>query len=234
MNKVFQIALREIIVTVLSKAFLFGLLVMPAMIGVFALIAPRVFNFQNFKVEGEVRIIDHSGALIPELRTTLEERKDAARQAEEFRQAVEKAPAAVRDLAANAPAAAIQSALGPVPEIALVEKSVSADIQVEKAWLLDEKAEQKPLALVVVSANAVVRDDLLDRTGRRDAREGRDERRGLLAQLRSQLLELVVPESHRGPDQLGPIARFDQHRCTHPPGARRGSRHYAVAVCRRR
>ena len=155
MNKVFQVALREFVVTVSNKAFILGLLVMPAMIAVIALIAPRVFNFQNFKVEGEVRIIDSEGVLIPELRTTLEKRKDVARRAEETRQALERAPAAVRNIAANAPAAALQNALGPVPDIRLVERKADADLQQEKAWLIEEKPEIKHLALIVIHKDAV-------------------------------------------------------------------------------
>jgi len=156
MNKVFQVALREFVVTVSNKAFILGLLVMPAMIAIFVLIAPRVFNFQNFKVEGEVRIIDPEGVLTPELRTTLEKRKDAARRAEETKQALEKAPAAVRDIAAKAPAGALQNALGPVPDIRLVERKPDADIQQEKAWLIEEKQEIKHLALVVIHKDAII------------------------------------------------------------------------------
>jgi ABC-2 type transport system permease protein len=155
MNKIYQVALREFVVTVSNKAFVIGLLVMPAMIAVFALIGPRVFNFRNFKVEGEVRIIDPTGALISDLRTALEKRKDVARRAEEARQALERAPAAVRNIAANAPPAAMQNALGPVPEIRLVERKSDADIQQEKAWLIEEKPELKPLALIVVHADAI-------------------------------------------------------------------------------
>jgi ABC-2 type transport system permease protein len=155
MNKIYRVALREFVVTVSNKAFIIGLLIMPAMIAVFAIITPRVFNFRNFKVEGEVRIIDATGALIPELQATIEKRKDVARRAEEARQALERAPAAVRDLAANAPAGALQNALGPVPDIRLVERMADADIQQEKAWLIAEKQEMKHLALIVVHKDAI-------------------------------------------------------------------------------
>jgi len=155
MNKVFQVARREFEVTVLNKAFLIGLLIMPAMTAGVVLLIPRVFNERNFKVEGEVRIIDPTGSLTSDLRKTLEKRKDVARRAEEARQALERAPAAVRTIAANAPPAALQNALGPVPEIQLVERKPDADIQQEKAWLIAEKPEVKPLALVVVHADAL-------------------------------------------------------------------------------
>ena len=155
MKKVLQIAQREFIVTVSNKAFLIGLLILPGMIALFALIGPRVFNMQNFKVEGEIRIVDPTGIVSPELKSTLEKRKDSARRADEARRAMEKAPAAVRNIAGSVPDQALQTALGPVPNIALVERPAAADIQQEKAWLLEDKQEQKHLALVVIRTDSV-------------------------------------------------------------------------------
>ena len=155
MKKVIQVAKREFIVTVSNKAFLIGLLIMPAMIAVFAVIAPRVFNMQNIKVEGEIRIVDPTGIVTSDLRSTLETRKDSARRAEEARRALEKAPAAVRDIAGKVPDAALQNAMGPVPNIVLVERSATSDIQQEKTWLLAEKPEPKRLALVVIHKDSV-------------------------------------------------------------------------------
>jgi len=135
MKRVILVATREFIVTVSNKAFVLGLLFMPAMIALIALIAPRVFNMQNFKVEGEIRIIDPTGIVASELRSTLAARKDVALRAEEARRAIEKAPAAVRNIAGSVPDKALQTALGPVPNITLVEHPAAADIQQEKAWL---------------------------------------------------------------------------------------------------
>src|SRR5262245_49617121 len=113
MKKVYQIALREIVVTVSNRAFLIGLLVMPAMLSLFALFGPRLFNFQNFKVEGQLRVIDLSGSSIDDLRVALDARKIAARRAAQAQAALDAAPAAVRSVAQNAPAQAVQNALGP-------------------------------------------------------------------------------------------------------------------------
>jgi len=155
MKKIFQVAMREFIVTVSSKAFLIGLLIMPAMITFFVLLGPRLFNFQNIKVEGEIRVVDPAGQVIPELRTTLDTRKMAARRAEEARRELDKAPAAVRNMAANAPAQAVENALGPVPDLRMIERPGDSDIQKEKEWLLEEKQEPRHLAVVVVHADAV-------------------------------------------------------------------------------
>jgi ABC-2 type transport system permease protein len=156
MNKVFQIAWREIVVTVSNRAFIIGLLIMPAMIAVFVAVAPRLFNPQNFKVEGELRLIDLSGALGDDVRQALDARKLAARRNEQMQAAMANVPPAVRNLAANAPAQAVQNALGPVPEIHLVELPMNADIQQQKAWLLEDQKDRKHLAVVVIHADAVV------------------------------------------------------------------------------
>jgi ABC-2 type transport system permease protein len=155
MKKVYRIAKREVVVTVMNKAFLIGLLIMPAMIAVIALIAPRVFNFQNFKVDGEIRVIDPTGQAMADLRTTLEKRKDVALRAKEAREAMEKAPPAVRNMASNVPDKALQNALGPVPNLTLVERPATSDLQKEKAWLIEEKQDPKHLALIVFNNDAL-------------------------------------------------------------------------------
>jgi ABC-2 type transport system permease protein len=156
MKKVLLVAVREFVVTVSNRAFLIGLLIMPAMIGFFVLLGPRIFNPRSFKVEGEIRIIDSTGLITPELRGTIDARRIAARHAEEARRALEKAPAQVRNLAGSAPDAAFQNALGPPPDLRLTERPAGGDIQQEKNWLLEEKQEPKHLALIVVHPDAVV------------------------------------------------------------------------------
>ncbi len=58
MKKILLIASREFIATVSTKAFIIGLLIMPLMIGVAAIVFPRLLNPRNFKTRGEVAIID--------------------------------------------------------------------------------------------------------------------------------------------------------------------------------
>ncbi len=155
MKKIYQIALREFIVTVTNRAFLIGLLIMPAMIAVGSLVAPRLFNLRNFKVEGELRIIDTTGGFTPELKATLESRRSAAQRAEQFRKTMERAPETVRNVAAAVPDKVIENSLGPPPDIQLVERPAGADIQAEKNWLLEPGKGTKPLALVVMHKDAV-------------------------------------------------------------------------------
>ena len=83
MRKVIQIAVREFVATVSNKAFIIGLLIGPAMIALFGLVAPRMFAGQNFKVQGEFAIVDPTGLVVPEVRAALETRKDVAQRAQE-------------------------------------------------------------------------------------------------------------------------------------------------------
>ena len=67
MRNILLIAKREFIATVATKAFVIGLLILPAIIALFALIGPHVFNFDNFQLKGEIVVIDPTGKVLPEL-----------------------------------------------------------------------------------------------------------------------------------------------------------------------
>jgi ABC-type Na+ efflux pump permease subunit len=160
MTRVLQVAIREFVVTVSNRAFIIGLLVMPALIALFALIVPRAFNFRDFKVEGDVRIIDPTGRVTPHLRNTLDARQIAARRTELSRRALESVPAGVREVAGNRGDLALQVALGPVPDLRLEERPVDSDLQQEKAWLNEANPEaRKRVALIVIHPNAVIPSD---------------------------------------------------------------------------
>ena len=84
MRKILQIAAREFIATVATKAFVIGLLFMPAMIGVGFLVVP-LFSDTDFVAEGEVVIIDPTGRVAEELDVALTEGTVEARLAEQAR-----------------------------------------------------------------------------------------------------------------------------------------------------
>ena len=156
MTRVLQVAVREFVVTVSNRAFIIGLLVMPVMIALLALIIPRAFNFRDFKVEGDVRIIDPTGRVTPHLRSTLDAREIAERRVELTERAFENIPAGVREIAGNRGDQALQVALGPVPDLRIEERLPSADVQEEKAWLSEVDPERKHVALIVIHSNAVI------------------------------------------------------------------------------
>jgi ABC-2 type transport system permease protein len=109
-------------------------------------------------VRGEVAIIDPTGMVVPELRTTLDARQIAARRAEQMKQALEQAPESVRQLAESAPKGnrGIDALQALAPDLRLVELPSTADVQKEKAWLTAENQEPRHLALVVIHEDAVV------------------------------------------------------------------------------
>jgi len=156
MKRVVLVAVREFVVTVSNRAFIVGLLVMPMLIATFAVLGPRLFNFRDFKVEGDVRIIDPTGLVVPQLRTALDARRIAARRTEVTQRALQNVPPVVRELAGNRGSQAIQTALGPVPELRLEELPRNADIQKEKTWLLENDEEHKHIALIAIHPNAVL------------------------------------------------------------------------------
>src|SRR5215471_20094433 len=86
MSKVLQIAAREFVATVFTKAFVIGLLVLPVMLGVFALIGPRLFGpDRNFAIAGQLAVVDPTDKVIPELRAALTKGTPAADLADVIR-----------------------------------------------------------------------------------------------------------------------------------------------------
>jgi ABC-2 type transport system permease protein len=156
-KRILLVAQREFIATVSTKAFIVGLLIMPLIFAVLAIVFPRLLNPRNFKTRGEVAVIDPSGRAIADIRTSFSSERMAERREEQVRQALNQAPAAVRQLAGAAQtnqmtAAAINTT---APELRLIERPPDADVQQEKAWLL-EPTEPRHLALIVVADDAVV------------------------------------------------------------------------------
>jgi ABC-2 type transport system permease protein len=158
MKKIAHIAAREFVATVATRGFMLGLLILPAVIAIMAMAAPRLFSQRNFRVRGQVAIVDPTGVVTARLRTAVDPLTIVARRAEAARRALRAAPAAVRELADSAGADASRAAetvLGQVPDIVVVERPEHADIQHEKEWLKQDEPARH-LALVVIHADAVV------------------------------------------------------------------------------
>jgi ABC-2 type transport system permease protein len=158
MKKIAHIAVREFVGTVATRGFILGLLILPAVIALMAIAAPRLFSQRNFRVQGQVAIVDPTGLVTARLRTAVDPVTIVARRAEDARRALAAAPAAVQQLADSAGADASRAAetvLGQVPDISVVERPRDADLQHEKEWLKQDEPSRH-LALVVVHADAVV------------------------------------------------------------------------------
>jgi ABC-type Na+ efflux pump permease subunit len=155
MKKIALVAWREFAATVFTRAFILGLLLTPA-IGVVALfVFPRVMN-RSVQVEGDIAVIDPTMAVAPELASALSAPRITARRGEQARQALIAAPESVRQVAGADETRTARFAFGAVPQFTIVTRPADADLQREKAWLADDRARPKRLALVVIHPDATV------------------------------------------------------------------------------
>jgi ABC-2 type transport system permease protein len=155
MKKIGHIAARDFLATVGTRGFIVGLLVVPASIALVISLSPRLFRPRDFQVQGQVAIVDPTGRVTAELRSTLDPRTIAERRLAIARQAMAAVPDEMRQFGSNAGSdEAIQIALGGIPNITVVERSPTADLQQEKLWLTGEETPRR-LALVVVRPDAV-------------------------------------------------------------------------------
>jgi ABC-2 type transport system permease protein len=155
MKNIFLIAKREFLATVATRAFIIGLLIMPAMIGLFALIGPRLFSPKNFQAKGEIVIMDRTGQVAPEIKRSFDRARLIARQQEEANKALSNTPPQVRQLAGNTINKNISNALGPIPDLRILERPADSDIEKEKKWLFVQPKDMPHLALIVIHKNAV-------------------------------------------------------------------------------
>jgi ABC-2 type transport system permease protein len=156
MRNIFNIAKREFLATVATRAFIIGLLIVPAMMALLILVIPRLFNFGNFEVRGEILVIDPTGRVMPELQKTYDPVRIAARRKEEAQKALANAPQQVRQLAGSSADGKIGNALGPIPNLHILKRPPDSDLEREKDWLNTQPKEMPHLALIVIHPNAVV------------------------------------------------------------------------------
>jgi len=153
MRKVLWIALREFLAIVWTKAFLFGLLFLPLMIGLVA-VAINLMSDDDFRAAGRIALIDPTGRVTAEARQALDSNAMERNLAAEVR---ENAPPGLEGAADGA--ADVIEALDLGPDFTLVQLPTDADLDAEKAMLLSEDPENALLALVVIHANAIEEPD---------------------------------------------------------------------------
>ncbi len=168
MSKVFHVAKREFLATVLTKGFLLGLLMPPLLGAVMLLVFPALLGHKPPAVRGEVAVLDPTGELVAELAKFLAPEAIAKRHDRELREGLERAPAGMRKLTEGVlerPEAqkALEQAMGEVPQLSIVALDSGADLEREKARLRESPGQDVPearrrLALIVVHPNAVERD----------------------------------------------------------------------------
>jgi ABC-2 type transport system permease protein len=132
------VAKREFVATVMSKAFLIGLCIMPALGLLFFAIVPHIGGGSP-PVRGDVAVIDGTGQVTTELRAALAPAAIAARTAAAPRQGGGFARPAI------------------APDLRIIERPRGTSIDQEKRWLAQSTKEQPHLALIVIHEDAVER-----------------------------------------------------------------------------
>lgn len=156
-GKVLQIAWREFAATVMTKAFLFGLLVLPAIIALMALVLPMMINLKSPPVTGRIVILDPDGQVSPAFVRGLSPEAFAARRKAIDQRLDEAMPDAVKALGRNPEVGKqIRQALGEVPEIRV--ETLAAGSSLEAATEQLKQAGKGPDALLMV---VVVADDAI-------------------------------------------------------------------------
>ncbi|HEY4214200.1 MAG TPA: ABC transporter permease [Steroidobacteraceae bacterium] len=145
MKKIWMVAARDFSVTISNKGFLFGILIMPLLITILVFVGPRILNAKAPTVVGQVAIMDQTGSLGPALQSSLAPLSIALRRS--------RAAGAGQG---NAGGGGPQGNGPPIPNLTVVERSSSEDVQTAKQWLIQTPdAAERHLALIVVHADAV-------------------------------------------------------------------------------
>ena len=157
MTRILHVALRDFLATAATRGFLFGLLGMPLLLGLAAIVLPRIFDDASraYRIEGQYAVIDPTGAVLPGMRAALDPEAVASRRRAEFRRSLGEAPEAVRGLAEAVSARALDEALGPAPEVGLTALAADADVEAAKGWLHEEPDGPRRTALIVIHEHAV-------------------------------------------------------------------------------
>ncbi|MEO6186625.1 MAG: ABC transporter permease [Steroidobacteraceae bacterium] len=155
MKKMFQrirlVAAREFLVTVSSKGFLFGVLVMPVIGLTLVSVIPKLLNQRGVQVNVEVALIDQSALLVPALRAELQPEMIAARRDAGRREVTEQVAPGAGPMANPMS----QSAL---PEFIVKVLPADTTVDAQKSWLTAANiGKRERRALVRVPSDAVTR-----------------------------------------------------------------------------
>jgi ABC-2 type transport system permease protein len=165
MKKILYVAGREFMATVTTKGFVFGILVAPVLIGILIYFIPTMTKAAP-KVEGQVVIIDPTGAVAEGAAAYLTPERFAERREKTRRDIDQATPAALRGRVGATPGAgaavkqSIDAALGSVPHLQVVVLPGGSDQEAAKAPLklpLPDRGARPDtrLAVIVVDADAV-------------------------------------------------------------------------------
>jgi ABC-2 type transport system permease protein len=155
MRNIFNIAKREFMATVATRAFVIGLLIVPAMLLLMASVAPRLFNFRSIKIHGEVLVIDKTDKVLPELEKAFDPAHMEARRKEDAEKALARAAQQVRQFGGRETTSNLTEMVGASPDLRIVPRPPDSMVEEEKKWLYSQPEDMPHLALVVIPENAV-------------------------------------------------------------------------------
>ncbi|MGE5360690.1 MAG: ABC transporter permease [Bacteroidales bacterium] len=167
MKKIFNVARREFVATAGTKAFIFGVLVTPVVLGLLITWFPRMMRQGPPRVEGEVAIVDVTGEVATGLQATLGPEAIARRREEKLRRANESLPPALRSAAeasgkGGSVGKTIETALGEVPRLGIAVLDPRGNLEDAKAPLTTQEDKTAPertrLAVVVIHPDALRRE----------------------------------------------------------------------------
>lgn len=151
MSKVLQVAWREFFVTVTSKAFLFGLLIVPVMVMLMAWLMPKLIAGSDFQASGSIAVVDPDGRVSEALRAALEDETLRQRREQAAARTLERMPPEARAFIGEQ----VMAQVAPSVVLALDERPSGADIEAEKARLYSAPPGERPFALVVLHEDVV-------------------------------------------------------------------------------
>jgi ABC-2 type transport system permease protein len=152
LRRIGLVAARDYTAVITSRAFLVGLLIMPVMALVLAVLVPRLLTSHSPQVTGEVAVIDPTFRITAELQRTLMPAEILSRRALE----------AARNPAPMAAGPIARAAAGPqgppIPMLTVKPLSAGTEVQDKKLWLIQSRdATPRHLAIVVMQPDAVLK-----------------------------------------------------------------------------
>jgi ABC-2 type transport system permease protein len=164
MKKILYVSMREFLATVMTRGFMFGVLLTPALIALMVLVVPHMVAKGPPKIEGQVAILDPTGDVAGSVAAYLAPQGFAERQAKALRQLREAVHQDGGGVTANAVLGmSPESAAGEVPLISTILLPVDSNADLEKIPLKSPLLKQAyspstRLALIVIHSDAVRRD----------------------------------------------------------------------------
>ncbi len=154
MKRIFLIAKREFLATATTKGFVFGLLILPALITLAAALAPRFSALAgSSEVRGQVAIVDPTGQVAPGLRESITPDAIRERRVAQVRRSM---PREVEALAEAADRQLEEAAARTTPILTVVDLTMTSGDAPED-WLLEPSDDPPRLALIVVHDDALER-----------------------------------------------------------------------------